>query len=346
MAFRIDLRASNQAMTDPFDHSPGSSEARGLDPLTEEALAWIVRVRSGRATVGDAEALRAWRARSPEHEQAYRAAVRLWRDLQTLGRHLETDDTPLPPPASTRSRILSRRAVVGGAIAASVAAYAAYHPPLGLWPSIEELTADYRTGKGERREVTLDGDVKLTLNTQTSVSVRSREQLPEIELIAGEAAVTMARTSSSPLVIIAAGGRLSGYRATFDARCIGSAVSVTCVDGSVMVAQGANRVALRPGEQAAYSSSVALGAPIEADSAMTTAWQQGLLIFHDRPLAEVIAEVNRYRAGKIIVMNATLGQRRVNGTFHLDRLDDVVGEVRQLFDAQVRRLPGGIVLLS
>jgi transmembrane sensor len=337
-------------MTDPSDHFPRSNgspgDTRAVDPLTEEALAWIVRLRSGRATVGDAEALRAWRARSAEHEQAYGAAIRLWRDLQTMARQLERNDVPLSSPVWTRSRILSRRALVGGAIAASVAAYAAYHPPLGLWPSIEELTADYRTRKGERREVTLDGDVKLTLNTQTSVSVRSRDRSPEIELIAGEAAVIATRPASSPLVIIAADGRLIGYRATFDARCIGSAVSVTCVDGSVVVEQGDRRVELRAGEQATYSPSVALAAPIEADPALATAWQQGLLIFHDRPLAEVIAEVNRYRAGKIIIMNARLGQRRVNGTFHLDRLDDVVAEVRQLFDAEIRRLPGGIVLLS
>jgi transmembrane sensor len=337
-------------MTDPSDHLPKSSGAPAstpaVDPLTEEALAWVVRLRSGRATVADADALRAWRARSPEHEQAYRAAIRLWRDLQTMAPQLETDDVPPSPPAWTRSRMLSRRVFLGGAIAASVAAYAAYHPPLGLWPSVEELTADYRTRKGERREVTLNGDVKLTLNTQTSVSVLSRDRSPEIELIAGEAAVTAARPPSSPLVIIAADGRLIGSRATFDARCIGSAVSVTCVDGSVVVEQGDHRVELRAGEQATYSPSVALAAPIAADPVMATAWQQGLLIFHDRPLAEVIAEVNRYRAGKIIIMNASLGQRRVNGTFHLDRLDDVVGEVRQLFDAEIRRLPGGIVLLS
>jgi transmembrane sensor len=74
---------------------------------------------------------------------------------------------------------------------------------------------------------------------------------------------------------------------------------------------------------------------------LETTWQEALLIFHDRP----IAEVNR-RHGQIILMNGQLGQRMVNGSFRLDQLDNVVGQIRQLFDAHVQKLRGGIVLLS
>jgi transmembrane sensor len=248
--------------------------------------------------------------------------------------------------ARAPSRFLSRRAFLGGAIAASAAAYAVFHPPLGLWPSLEELSADYRTAKGEQRDVVLADNVKLKLNTETSVAVRSAPQGPEIELISGEAVITAVRQASSPMVLIAANGRLTATDASFNARCIDGVVTVTCVAGSLSVEQGARTIELRQGEQTSYSSAQVLATPVFANAAQTTAWQEGLLIFHDRPLTEVIAEVNRYRPGKIIIMNGALGQRMVNGSFHLDRLDDVVGEVRQLFDARVQRLPGGIVLLS
>jgi ferric-dicitrate binding protein FerR (iron transport regulator) len=63
-----------------------------LDPLTGDALAWIVRLKSGEATLADAEQLMDWRATSPAHESAYRGAVKCW---QAIGRTL---GSPLPLP--------------------------------------------------------------------------------------------------------------------------------------------------------------------------------------------------------------------------------------------------------
>jgi transmembrane sensor len=68
-----------------------------LDPLTRDALAWILRLKSGEATLKDAEQLMDWRAKSPAHESAYRDAVKCWR---AIGRTL-ADSRPV---ASNRRR--------------------------------------------------------------------------------------------------------------------------------------------------------------------------------------------------------------------------------------------------
>jgi len=52
-----------------------------LDPLIRDAVGWIVRLKSGDATVADAEQLMEWRAKSPAHENAYRDAVKSWRAI-------------------------------------------------------------------------------------------------------------------------------------------------------------------------------------------------------------------------------------------------------------------------
>jgi transmembrane sensor len=54
-----------------------------LDPLTRDALAWVARLKSGEATVAEAEQLVDWRNKSPEHERAFRNAVRCWHALGT-----------------------------------------------------------------------------------------------------------------------------------------------------------------------------------------------------------------------------------------------------------------------
>ncbi|QOZ37162.1 iron dicitrate transport regulator FecR [Bradyrhizobium sp. CCBAU 53421] len=319
----------------------------GPDPLLDEALDWVVRLKAGAPTRADVDALQRWRAQSPAHEDAFRAAARLLRSASAAAKELADEQATaasvvaLPPRSS---RLLTRRIVLGGAIAAA-AGYMMLRPPLDMWPSIEELSADYRTGKGEQRKVMLAPDVSVELNTQTSVALRPTPNETRIELISGEASVVARRSSSTPLVMLARDGRISALQADFNARCLDGVVSVTCLDGIVTVEQDGRSVQLRKAEQVTYSPA-GLQASHPVDAKQVAAWQTGLLIFRDRPLASVVDEVNRYRAGKIIITNAELRRRLVNGTFQVDKLDNFVAQVEQLFGARITSLPGGVVLMS
>jgi len=331
-------RNSGWIVTEPTDSTPE------LDPLMHVAFEWVVLLKSGEATVADAEALQRWRRQDPGHEAAFAEAVRLWGSLGAVARELLKEERAANPPPR-RARPLGRRAFLGGAIAASAAGYMIFRPPLGLWPSLAELSADYRTAKGEVRHVALAQDISLDLNTQTSIAIRSTQQEPRIELISGEATITTKLAAARPLVVIAGDVRITATEANFNARCIDGKVAVTCVDGEIEVAQGQRSVRLKRGMQVNYSTD-GLAAPIAVDAGRATAWHSGLLIFDHEPLARVIDEINRYRRGKIIVTDSALAGRLVSGTFHVDRLDDVIAQVQQAFGAQVTTLPGGIVLLS
>jgi transmembrane sensor len=317
--------------------------------LLKEALAWVIRLHSGEATQEDGAAVKRWRQQSEEHEQAFRDAVKLWRAFGDATRAVAVPTIvaePKRPVAARAAQLLtSRRGMLGGLITASAATYFVIQPPLGLWPSLQELSADYRTSKGERRDVNLWKDVSLKLNTQTSIAARNSQSDPEIELISGETAVNARREGARPFVVKAANGRISAARAEFDARCLGGNVSVFCVDGAVFVEAGSRNLRLRKGEQVSYGAD-GLGTPSALDTEQATGWQNGLLIVRDRALADVVEEVNRYRPGKIVIMNSRLGRRMITGTFQLDHLEDFIGQVRGLFGASVQSLPGGVVLMS
>lgn len=327
-------------MTLPTDTPDGN-------PLLDEALDWIVRLKTGEPTRADIDALQRWRDQSPAHEEAFRAAARLWRHAGIAAQEIadERDTAPVVAVIAHRPRAFARRAFLGGAVAAAAAGFMIARPPFGLWPSLEELSADYRTGKGEQRKVNVSSDVSLELNTQTSVALRSTQNQTRIELISGEASVAAKLPSSKPLVMLAADGRITATQADFNARCLDGVVSVVCLDGVVDVEQAGRSVRLRKAEQVSYSSTgIAVSLPVDVEQVV--AWQTGVLIFRDRPLTSVVDEVNRYRSGKIIIMNGDLKQRVVNGTFQIDKLDNFVAQVQQLFGASARSLPGGIVLLS
>ena len=130
----------------------------------------------------------------------------------------------------------------------------------------------------------------------------------------------------------------------FNIRRAGSSVCVTCVAGAVLVEQRGG-VTLRPGRQVSYADR-GLGAAVEVDPSRVTAWQEGILLFHDEPLGRVVDEVNRYWPGRIIVADADLGRRLVTARFKLGHLDDAITQIQLVFRASVTRLPGGIVVLS
>ncbi len=130
----------------------------------------------------------------------------------------------------------------------------AVRPPLDLWPSLKELSADYRTGKGEQRVVALADNVSLKLNTLTSIVVRSTPKEPRIELISGEVAVNARLAGKAPLVVFAAAGRATAENAEFNVRCIDGNVAVSCLRGIADVEADGRNVELVSEKQVSYSS--------------------------------------------------------------------------------------------
>jgi transmembrane sensor len=314
--------------------------------VRDQAMAWVVRLTSGQATTEDAVALSRWREESALHRRAFAEAKLLWQTLEPAAREIEFRG--LDRQGIHHRRGIGRRVLIGGALAASAAAvgYIGARSPLSLWPSLDELRADYRTGTGEQRQLALANDVSLLLNTQTSIDVRSSSTGARgIELISGEAAIITNAAAASPFVVVAAAGRVTAVSARFDIRRDGERVRVTSHDGDVEVGQASRSVRVPSGHQVSYDNEN-LGAVSPVELAVATAWQHGMLIFRHEPLRRVVDEVNRYRPGRIIVLDDALGNRDVVANFHLDRIDEVVEHVVQAFDAHATFLPGGVVLLA
>jgi transmembrane sensor len=310
--------------------------------LKREAHAWLVRLTSGDATTTDAAAAKAWCEQSPDHAQAFAEASVLWDSLGPVARDVADGASSVP-------RRLSRRALIGGglaAAAATVVALAAARPPLGLWPSVADLMADYRTGTGDRRRVALADGISVELNTRTSLNVRLDGGTGQhIDLISGEAAIGTGGAIDKPLVVSAAGARVVATNATFDVRCDGAAASVICLQGAVTVDYRGEISTLAQGQQAWFGRPPAGSIEVK-DPIAAVAWREGRLVFHGVPLAQVIDEVNRYRPGRIILMNETLGRHPVDATFPLSHIDEIVALVRNAYGAKTTTLPGGVVILS
>ncbi|MDO9342635.1 FecR family protein [Pseudomonas pergaminensis] len=304
--------------------SLSTARQSAASPLHDEARDWLVLLTSGRATVADAKALKAWCAQSPEHAQAFEQAKTLWQHVAPALEHV------------SQPRSLGRRAFLGGAIAASAAVVMVR---VGVPGGFAGLTADYRTEVGEQRHVLLSDGISLELNTQTRISRVGQG----IELIEGE--VEVVAHVAQPLKVQAGEGWVSAAQARFNLRNTDYNVCVTCIEGSLLVDIAGHSVRLDSGRQLTYGAA-GVSDVTTVNTQAVVAWREQVLVFNNATLATVVDEINRYRPGMLVLLNKQLGQRRVQARFSLQQLAGVALLIRDAYGAKCTELPGGVVLLS
>lgn len=323
----------------------------GFSPLDDEAYEWMARFTGGQASRSDLAALRRWILRSQAHAEAFERVSRTWTSLGPVGETLSAlgvISRQFPhhmKAAASAGPVIGRRALLGGALAASAAGAAAVvmaRPPLGLWPSWSELAAEYRTTTGEQRKITLADRVSIDMNTRTSIALRAGAQT---EIIAGEALITARAQAEEPFILLAANGRIAAADARFNVRVEDRTAWISCVTGKVEVEQRSSAVSLPAGQQV-HLSPAGMGRSVGVDAAAISAWQSGIIIFQSTPIIDVVAEVNRYRPGRIILTSTDLGRRLFNARLRIENIGRVVGQIEQAFGARATMLPGGIVLLG
>lgn len=320
--------------------SRADTDLQELTALDREAHGWVRRLTSGEATSADADALRDWCRRSPAHAAAFSSASQLWRALEPASQILdEAQQAGLA--ARQRSRVIARRAFMGGAIAASAGALLLAKPPFDVWPSYSELQADFRTGVGERRAISVVDGIAIEMNARTSLSVTDGV----VRLIAGEASFSAPDDRERPIEVLADAGRTLTTNARFDIRRVGGEVRVTCYANEIHVAHPSRTITLGAQQQVSYRAD-AMGESVSIDPAIASAWQRGLMIFDETPLSEVIDDLNRYRSGHIVLLDRNLARSPVNGRFKVDRPDEALTQIELVFGIRRRTLPGGLVLLG
>ncbi|WP_244109336.1 FecR family protein [Burkholderia anthina] len=320
------------------------------DDVQAQAARWLVHLRSGQVTPAELDAFRQWCAAHPQTAATVR---QMWAGLRPAGVRVAEQEAVAARTTAERTRRQAalrpgRRAFVGFAVAAG-ASWLALRPPFRLWPALTELAADYRTGTGEQRQVAVAEGVTVAMGAQTRIDALrvSAGSAPQrgIDLLAGEAEI-VAAPAARGFVVVAGRGRMRATQARFDVRRSDDGqVCVTCVSGSVAFEHPHTRLTLSPAQQLVYDDRF-VHPVATVDPAAVVAWRRGMLVFDGVPLAQVIDEINRYRHGRVILRNASLGRTSVAAQAPVSRLDALIDTLGHAYGARITRLPGGIVVLT
>jgi transmembrane sensor len=248
--------------------------------ILDEAAQWLMRLHATDASADERLACARWQAQSPVHAQAWARAERLMSMMGGLPPEIAM--RALDRPASpARRKALARLA---GWLAVAPAAWAVAR--LAPW---EQWVATHGTGRGERREVRLADGTRITLGPMSAIDVAFDTQQRRITLRAAVA---------RPFLVQTGQGQLQPLGTRFDVAIEDDATRVAVFEGAVRVRPrrpGAEARVLRAGEQSVMSAAE-VAPPAVADDSVA-AWTQGMLVADRMPLAQVAAQLARYRSG-------------------------------------------------
>jgi transmembrane sensor len=314
-----------QAMTSDDDVPDRPDALTSLDPVTREAIAWLVRMRSGLETEGDRLEYESWKSMSAERRAAAEHAEQLW-------------DMMGPALARSKSRERGRLPVVVAAVVglgAILFGAGVFGPPQGFFP-------EESTGTGERRSVVLPDGSLVELDTGTSFDVAEGGRL--VLLYAGQIFVTVARDPSRAFAVRTGAGTVEALGTAFNLRQDGAATTVTVTESRVRVTVPTAGVQpstseASAGEAITFRPDTGISLPLRADLVARTAWRRGELRFEERPLGEVMAELGRYQRGAVVFTDDSLRRLPVTGVFRVDNADSMLNAIALLAPVTITRLP-------
>lgn len=287
-----------------------------------------------------------WLTANAEHATAWDTVQNLFAELEAPAKQIrkfqpaETSVTSTTTKQSAKRRFNQSSAIVSLCLIVTLVL-----TQTNLW---QDWCADYHTAPGEQRTVQLADGSNIQLNTDTALRVKFLDNERHIELLRGEAFFKVKHAPQRPFWVAAGDTRARVTGTGFSVNHSTDQVTISVAQGRVETSrrQHADQVTtLKPGQSAAYTDNQPAQVR-EVDMKRQLAWQNGQLIFVQTPLAEVVAELNRYRAGLIIITDTHLQSRPITAVFNVDHLEDAIQALEKTLNIRAQRLTDYVLLLG
>jgi len=323
---------------------PPPEDAPGL---RQDVLDWFIRRQRDGWSAQDEAGFQAWLHADASHRRRYAQWESHWKaldgipaaDVAQLRRNLERDKAREADAQQNRAPGLvvpqgvSRRVF---APALAVASMAVLVGGAGLmawnhWQAQPVFAQAFSTQRGQQVEVPLPDGSRLRLDTATRLEATYYRQRREVKLQDGQAVFSVQADAGRPFHVLAGPVDITVVGTKFSVRYTpglpgSQGVQVAVEEGRVRVARrdGAPREAppglpdavdLIAGQQVAADSSGTLGPVGAVPGDGIAPWRDSRVSFVNTPLAQALAELERYGSPGLAVRDPAVAALRLSGTF-------------------------------
>jgi transmembrane sensor len=307
-----------------------------------QAAAWLERRDREDWDMQQQAAMEVWLAESSAHRLAYLRLYAAWNYADRL--------------AAMRRPRFSRLVSSGrklGPVAFKIAAACAVVAVVGVAASNyfpKQQTQAFETPVGGHETLKLADGSRIELNTNTKVRVTLSAGQREVWLDRGEAYFEVQHNAARPFTVVTGNHRVTDLGTKFTIRENGNSLRVALLEGRARFETDSlwnqpQTVLLTPGD-VVIATKTSLSMERQPSRLLNDAlgWRRGMLIFDRTPLADVVAQFNRYNAQKLSVSDSA-ARMKIDGTFPATNIEDFLHLARDVLGLKVERQPD-VVLLS
>lgn len=293
-----------------------------------------------------------WLQADPAHAEAYAEAQVLWELSEGPAARLADEDS-VALAALLRemdaARHETRRPVQRWSAGLAMAACLLLALVIGAgWQPTrwaDDLGADYVSAPGQVRTVVLADQSHVMLDADSAIAIDFSQGERHVQLRRGAAFFQVTHTGE-PFVVDAHGGQTQVLGTQFEVRLQEQGAQVTVLSGRVGVksAHGEPARILGAAQRVAYDQS-RTGEPQSIDPQHQLAWRDGWLNYYRTPLADVINDLSRYYPGRILLLNAQLGETRVSGSFPSNDPQAVLAALKSVVGFEEYSVMGRVIVV-
>jgi len=287
--------------------------------IIQQANDWLVKLETGAMLAGDEERFVEWLEQDERHGEAFYQAEKTWQLMHQVKEEALAKDIPEIKSPQVKVNWFKRHIMP---IAATVLLSFA---SMFWWQNAYfSLFSDHYTLTGQRLEQRLSDGSVLTLNTDSAIDIHFDQNTRLIEVLSGEVYLVVAPNKPRPFVVKAGSLQVTALGTAFIIKHVDNQDPiVTVTQHSVKVESTTSpqtQLVLEEGQQVALQQKgEKLTSINNVNGTLEKAWTQGKYVFQDKPFATVVAELNRYYNGKIIIRDDNLAKQLISGVLDLDK---------------------------
>lgn len=317
-----------------------SLESELNDDIDEQAAAWFIRLRADNVTSEEKTSFLRWLNQADAHRDTFSEISKLWGDADLLQALVENAQKHRIAP---QKKTVAKHFKLPLAMAACLVLTWLFHGELAIL-----MQGDYSTGVGQRKTVSFDDGSTAMLNTDSAIAVSMDGPQRRVELLKGEVYFEVKPDPNRPFIVQAdhSTTRVLGTRFFVHEKSESDEVKV--VSGRVEVTD--RRTLKQPlilhDREAVSVDAAGLGETRILNSALTTSWVNGFLVFQNAPLESVISQIRRYRTGLVVYKDNALRELKINGRINLHESDDMLKVLGKNLSVKMTYLTDWLVIVG
>lgn len=206
------------------------------------------------------------------------------------------------------------------------------------------------TPRGGQYQLVLSDGSKVMLNAESSlrfpVAFNSNERRVELT---GEAYFEVAKNKAKPFIVHANNTNIQVLGTHFDVNAYNDdhMLTTTLLEGSVRMESGKYSAILKPGQQGSVMDNSGSIAVKDADIEEVMAWKNGIFLFNDERLDEVMKKISRWYNVEVEFRDPEVKKEAYSGIVsRFSKISQLLGKLQELGGVEFKIEPNKVIIMK